>query len=313
MSLNDMIAQLNHQIPPAFDNLPTELQQESIYTLILLSLAEDLAPTDGVTDLDTLLNTGDITSAATLPNNKTLQGRITAKQDGVIAGLPIAQAVFKLVNTTIQFTSQVAEGEVVKKGKVLAEVSGPGRSMLTAERTALNFLGRLCGIATLTQQFVEAVSGTDARILDTRKTAPGSRILDKHAVRMGGGVNHRMGLYDMVLIKDNHIDGSGGIQAAVKRVRETFGDKYPIEVEVKDLPELHIALALNVDRIMLDNMDLESMREAVRITAGKTCLEASGNVSLETVRNIALTGVDYISSGALTHSAPTFDVSMRLS
>ena len=313
MSLNDMIAQLNQNIPPAIDNLPTELLQESIYTLILLSLVEDLAPPYGVTDLDTLFNTGDITSAATLPNNKTLQGRIIAKQDGVIAGLPIAQAVFKLVDMTIQFTPHVAEGEVVKKGRVLAEVSGPGRSMLTAERTALNFLGRLCGIATLTNQFVDAVYGTNAQILDTRKTAPGSRNLDKYAVRMGGGVNHRKGLYDMILIKDNHIDGAGSIQAAVERVRNVFGDRYPIEVEVKDLQELQIALALNVDRLMLDNMDLETMREAIRITAGKTPLEASGNVSLETVRDIALTGVDYISSGALTHSAPTFDISMRLS
>ena len=313
MSLNDMVTLFKKQIPSSFSTLPTELQRANIYTLILLSLAEDLAPSDGITDLDTQLKTGDITSAAALPNNKILQGRIIAKQDGMIAGLPIAQAVFKLVDMTIQFTPRVTDGESVQKHQVLAEVSGPGPSMLTAERTALNFLGRLCGIATLTNQFVAAVSGTNTRILDTRKTAPGSRSLDKYAVRKGGGINHRMGLYDMVLIKDNHIEGAGSIQAAVERVRDMFGNKYPIEVEIKDLQELQIALALNVDRIMLDNMDLETMREAVMINAGKIPLEASGNVSLETVRDIALTGLDYISSGALTHSAPSFDVSMRLS
>ena len=184
--------------------------------------------------------------------------------------------------------------------------------MLTAERLALNFLGRLSGIATLTNSFVQEVSGTNAIILDTRKTLPGFRHLDKYAVRMGGGHNHRMGLYDMVMIKDNHIDGAEGIQAAVDRVRQKYGAKYPIEVEVKSLEELETALALNVDRIMLDNMDLVDMRQAVERTNRRVPLEASGNVSLESIRSIAETGVDFISIGALTHSVPVFDFSMRL-
>jgi nicotinate-nucleotide pyrophosphorylase (carboxylating) len=184
--------------------------------------------------------------------------------------------------------------------------------MLAGERTALNFLGRMSGVATLTRKYVDAVAGTGAVILDTRKTAPGARLLDKYAVRMGGGQNHRLGLYDMVLIKDNHIDGAGSISAAVERVRSQWGHKYPIEVEVKDMDELEEALSLEPTRIMLDNMSQEMMRQAVEKAAGRVPLEASGNVSLETVRAIAETGVDYISVGALTHSAPVFDVSMRI-
>jgi nicotinate-nucleotide pyrophosphorylase (carboxylating) len=183
---------------------------------------------------------------------------------------------------------------------------------LAAERTALNFLGRLSGIATLTRRYVDAVAGTKTVILDTRKTAPGFRLLDKYAVRQGGGQNHRMGLYDMALIKDNHIDGAGGLQAAVEGVEKRYGDHIPIEIEVKDLYELKAALALKADRIMLDNMDLDTMRQAVNLTAGRVPLEASGNVTLETAPAIAETGVDYISVGALTHSAPVLDVSLRL-
>ena len=312
MSINQLIASANNNVPAAFKDLPEELQTESIHTLILLSLAEDLAQDDNITDLESLLKNGDVTSLATLPNNKILQGKITAKQNGVIAGLPVAQAVFQLVDKNIQFSAKVNDGDQVTSGQLLAEVNGPGRSLLTAERTALNFLGRTSGVANLTHQFVERIADTKANILDTRKTAPGSRFLDKYAVRMGGGMNHRMGLYDMVLIKDNHIDGAGSIQAAVKSVRQTFGNQYQIEVEVKDLQELKQALMLDVDRIMLDNMCLEDIKKAVEITAGRTKLEASGNVSLETVHEIARTGVDFISSGALTHSAPVFDISMRL-
>jgi nicotinate-nucleotide pyrophosphorylase (carboxylating) len=176
----------------------------------------------------------------------------------------------------------------------------------------LNFLGRMSGIATLTHQFVQAVAGTRAVILDTRKTVPGLRYLDKYAVRMGGGQNHRAGLYDMVLIKDNHIDGAGGIPQAVRRARELYGNRFLIEVEVKDFDELETALALGVDRIMLDNMDPDALREAVERVAGRVKLEASGNVTLETVRLIAETGVDFISSGALTHSARALDISLRL-
>jgi len=184
--------------------------------------------------------------------------------------------------------------------------------LLAAERPALNFLGRMSGIATLTRKFVDRLVGTGSAMLDTRKTAPGLRHLDKYAVRMGGGKNHRAGLYDMVLIKDNHIDGAGGIEAAVRRVRELYGKDCLVEVEVKDLAELQTALQLPVDRIMLDNMSLDIMRQAVEMTAGRVGLEASGNVTLATVRAIAGTGVDFISSGALTHSAPVLDISMRL-
>jgi nicotinate-nucleotide pyrophosphorylase (carboxylating) len=204
------------------------------------------------------------------------------------------------------------DGGLVQKGQVLAQVQGGGRALLAGERTVLNILGRLSGIATMTHWFVDAVKGTRAVILDTRKTAPGLRYLDKYAVRMGGGKNHRTGLFDMVLIKDNHISGAGGITPAVKRVREMYGERYAIEVEVKNLTELEEAINLHVDRIMLDNMDLEMMRRAVQVANGRTPLEASGNVTPQTVRQIAETGVDFISSGALTHSAPTLDISMKI-
>jgi len=200
----------------------------------------------------------------------------------------------------------------VKGGDRLAFVEGNGIALLAGERTALNFLGRLSGIATMTSRFVDAVAHTNAVILDTRKTAPGFRLLDKYAVRMGGGHNHRMGLYDMVLVKNNHIDAAGGLENAVKKIRDAYGSAYQIEVEVRDLDELQKALALEPSRILLDNMDLETMRRAVKVAAGKVPLEASGNVNLNTVREIAETGVDFISAGSLTHSAPVLDTSMHL-
>lgn len=282
--------------------LPKDLQEDSVLKLIDLALQEDFSAD----------SRQDVTSAATLDPNLLLHGRITSKENGTVAGLPVAALIFSLVDKSLQFTPHVADGETVEIGTVLAEVQGSGRAMLAAERTALNFLGRMSGIATLTSKFVAAVKGTNATILDTRKTAPGLRLLDKYAVKMGGGANHRLGLYDMALIKDNHIDGAGSITAAVNGVREKFGSRFPIEVEVKDLDELNEALALKPERILLDNMSLEMMREAVQITNGATKLEASGNVSLERVRAIAETGVDFISIGALTHSAPVFDVSMRM-
>jgi nicotinate-nucleotide pyrophosphorylase (carboxylating) len=205
----------------------------------------------------------------------------------------------------------VAEGDRIEARQTVAEVSGPGRSLLTAERPALNFVGRLSGIATLTRRFVDAVAHTDADILDTRKTLPGHRRPDKYAVRQGGGQNHRMGLHDMVLIKDNHIDGAGGITEAVQRVRKTHGDDYPIEVEVKTLDELDEALALSPEFILLDNMALDTLRRAVERTDGRVPLEASGGVTLGTVQSVAETGVDRISVGALTHSTEAFDVSIR--
>ncbi|GAB4578370.1 MAG: carboxylating nicotinate-nucleotide diphosphorylase [Anaerolineales bacterium] len=311
----------------ALQTLPDVLRHPTLLALIRLGLAEDLTP-DGALPPDLLA--ADVTSTATLPADLTLTARITAKQAGVIAGLPVAAAVFQYVDADLIPEILIPDGTTVETGTLLMTVTGPGRALLLAERTALNFLGRMSGIATLTRQFMDAIAGTNAKMLDTRKTVPGFRLLDKYAVRTGGGANHRMGLYDMALIKDNHIDGAGSLEAAVKGVRATFGDQLPIEIEVKDLHELDLALHLPVDRIMLDNMSLADMREAVirrdrSILSGGSAksknaglsrtilLEASGNVTLETVRAIAETGVDFISSGALTHSVKVFDVSMRLS
>ena len=293
--------------------LPASLQHPLVGYSLQLALWEDLAG-EGVGDDEQVdvLKDGDITSRVTLPADALVRGVIVAKSAGVIAGLPLAAAVFSLLAPELAVEQMAVDGNAVSVGDALARVTGPARQVLAAERTALNYLGRMSGIATLTRRYVDAVAGTGAVILDTRKTAPGLRHHDKYAVRMGGGMNHRMGLYDMVLIKDNHIDAAGSITAAVERVRARYGDRYPVEVEAKTLGELHEALALRPDRIMLDNMSLEEMRRAVEIASGRVPLEASGNVSLETVRPIAETGVDYISVGALTHSAPVLDVSMRL-
>ena len=258
--------------------------------------------------LDEDIGTGDATTNSIVSAEATMRGQIIAKQDGVIAGLDVAQAAYQLLDPAVDFAVQVADGSRVTKGGILALVSGRTRSLLTAERTALNFLGRISGIATLTRQLVDAVAGTNAVILDTRKTAPGLRAVDKLAVLRGGGQNHRIGLYDMILIKDNHIDFAGGIEEAVRRARASHSG-LPIEVEARTLGDVNIALQLGVERILLDNMSIQQMTEAVRLTNGRAKLEASGNVSLETVRRIAETGVDYISVGALTHSAKVFDVS----
>jgi nicotinate-nucleotide pyrophosphorylase (carboxylating) len=266
--------------------------------LIELAFAEDIAA-------------GDATSQAVLPEDLAVRGCIVAKEDGVVAGLAIAGAVFARVGPRLSFEQVVADGTVVAPGDVVATVEGPARGMLAAERTALNFLQRLSGIATLTRAFVDAVAGTEAVILDTRKTHPGYRVLEKYAVRMGGGQNHRLSLSDMLLVKDNHIEAAGSITTAVKRARGEFPD-LPIEVEVTDIDQLRQALALKPDRIMLDNFDPGAMRDAVRITAGTVPLEASGGVTLETVRAIAETGVDFISVGALTHSAPALDLSLEV-
>ena len=256
------------------------------------------------------IGTGDVTTDSIVPANASLRGRISAKQDGVIAGLNVAEAVWHELDERISLTAHVADGARVENRTVLAEVAGPARALLTGERVALNFLGRMSGIATLTRQFVDALATTKAIILDTRKTAPGLRLTDKLAVRMGGGQNHRTGLFDMVLIKDNHIDFAGSITAAVTRVREA-GVRVEIEVEARTLDHVREALALGVERILLDNMTFEVMREAVQITAGRAKLEASGNVSLANVLEVARTGVDYISVGALTHSPRVFDVSLE--
>jgi nicotinate-nucleotide pyrophosphorylase (carboxylating) len=254
------------------------------------------------------IGAGDATTDSIVPADAVMRGQIIAKQDGVVAGLDVAQAVYRTVDPDVDFRPQVDEGARVTDRQVLALVSGRTRSLLTAERTALNFLGRMSGIATLTRQFVDAVAGTKAVILDTRKTAPGLRMADKLSVKRGGGQNHRIGLYDMILIKDNHIDYAGSITAAVTRARSAHTG-LEVEVEARTLDHLRESLSLGVERVLLDNMSLEMMAEAVCITAGRAKLEASGNVTLETVRGIAETGVDFISSGALTHSVKVFDVS----
>ena len=260
--------------------------------------------------LDEDVGSGDATTNNIVPAEAVLQAQIIAKQNGVVAGLDVAEKVFLLLNDQVSFRTHLNEGSTVEKGAVLADVAGPARALLTGERTALNFLGRMSGIATLTRQFVDAVTGTRATILDTRKTAPGLRLLDKLAVRRGGGQNHRTGLFDLILIKDNHIDFAGSLAKAVERAREGR-THLGIEVEARTIRDVEELLDLGVDRILLDNMSGETMRQAVTLNAGRAKLEASGNVTLETVRAIAETGVDYISVGALTHSPKVFDVSLK--
>ena len=267
-----------------------------IYEAIRRALAEDIG-------------SGDATSNSIIPAEATMRGQIIAKENGIVAGLDVAQAVFAEFDPAVTFTVNVDEGERVGNRQVLATIFGPARSLLTVERTALDFLGRMSGIATLTRQFVDSVIGTNAVILDTRKTAPGLRMVDKLAVERGGGQNHRIGLYDMILIKDNHIDFAGSVEEAVRRARAANAG-LEIEVEARTLEHVETALKLRVERILLDNMTVEMMSEAVRITNGQAKLEASGNVNLETVRSIAESGVDFISIGALTHSARVFDVSL---
>jgi len=281
----------------------SKVHNESSYvqvdTIVRNALAEDIGD-------------GDVTTLNTIPESAVLAGRFLAKADGVIAGLAVVQRVFELVDERVQVMPFVQDGDRVQAGQVIATISGPGRAILTGERVALNFLQRMSGIATLTRRYVDAVAGTQAVILDTRKTAPGLRLLDKWAVRLGGGQNHRIGLYDMAMIKDNHIAAVGGIAEAVRRVREGDPLGRPIEVEVTTLDELREALAQPIDRILLDNMSLEQMHESVQIAAGRIPLEASGNVNLDTVAAIAATGVDYISSGALTHSVRALDISLDI-
>jgi len=265
--------------------------------------------------LDEDLGDGDVTTLCTIPEDATLAGRFIAKAAGIIAGLEVARLTFALIDEGVRIEFTIHDGDPMTKGQVFGTVSGPTRALLIGERTALNFLQRMSGIATLTQHFVEAVKPHRAVILDTRKTAPGLRVLDKWAVKLGGGQNHRIGLFDMVLIKNNHITAVGSITAAINRVRECDERHRPIEVEVRTLDELREALALQPDRILLDNMNLDQMRAAVEIAAGRVPrvpLEASGNVTLDTVNTIAATGVDFISSGALTHSVKALDISLTL-
>jgi len=265
-------------------------------------------------DLNSL---GDVTTRAIIPDSKQGKATLVAKQDGILAGMVVLQRVFLYGGSRVSVSIFKNDGSMVKRGDIIADIEGSVYDILRAERIALNFLQRLSGIATLTQKFVEKIKGTGARILDTRKTTPCFRELEKYAVKTGGGENHRFGLFDMMLIKDNHIKSAGSITEAVKRGREYLLSKGKeneilIEVETTDLTQVREALALPIHRIMLDNMSVEMMKEAVDIISGEKETEASGNVSISNVRDIAETGVDYISIGSLTHSAPCFDVSLLL-
>jgi nicotinate-nucleotide pyrophosphorylase (carboxylating) len=260
------------------------------------------------------IGTGDVTTGATIAPSKRARGSMLVKSSGIVSGLDVAAYTFWHVDPTVRFTQLVNDGNAVKPGNLIVTLEGPARSLLLAERVALNFLQRLSGVATLTARYAAAVSGTGSKIVDTRKTTPGMRILEKAAVRDGGGHNHRVGLSDGVLIKDNHLAAIGGpdrITKAVQRARDVAPHTIKIEVEVTSLAEVREAVAAGAEIVMMDNMNLTTMREAVQIVAGRAIVEASGGITLDTVRAVAETGVDLISVGALTHSAPALDISLN--
>ncbi len=257
------------------------------------------------------IGTGDITTLSTIPADKNAFGRFIAKEDMIICGVDLAKYIFSKVDTSIEFSANFKDGDKVSKGDVIATVSGNAQNVLTGERTALNFMQRLTGIASRTASAVAEVKGTNAKIADTRKTTPGMRVLEKYAVRIGGGTNHRFNLADGVLIKDNHIAVSGGITAAVKNARSVIPHTLKIEVEVETMEQLKEALNAGADIIMLDNMSNEMMAECVKVVNGKALLEASGNMGEKSLRDVALTGVDIISIGALTHSVKAADISLK--
>jgi nicotinate-nucleotide pyrophosphorylase (carboxylating) len=276
------------------------LDAAAVEALVRATLAEDLA--GGV----------DVTSTATVPADQVSTGDFVARADGVVAGLPVAEAVLEVVTSGgARFSAHVADGDAVVRGDVLASVTAATRALLTGERTALNLLCHLSGVASLTRRWVDAVAGTGAAIRDTRKTTPGLRALEKYAVRCGGGVNHRMGLSDAALVKDNHVVAAGGVAPAFAAVRAMWPG-LPVEVEVDTLDQLDEVLAAGADLVLLDNMSPELMRTAVARTAGRARLEASGGLTLQTAAQVAATGVDYLSAGALTHSAPVLDIALDL-
>jgi nicotinate-nucleotide pyrophosphorylase (carboxylating) len=258
------------------------------------------------------IGTGDITTDALVPDALVSTATMVAKADGIVAGIEVAEAVFRYLSSEIAWKPFVQDGDKIKKGDLLVEMSGPFRALLSGERLALNFLQRMSGIATATGLFVEEVAVYGTKILDTRKTAPGLRILDKYAVKAGGGENHRIGLYDMVLIKDNHIKVAGGITKAVEQIRERVQSGIKIEVETTSVAEVMEALDAKADIIMLDNMSNEEMKACVELISHRAKVEASGNMNLERVKAVAATGVDYISIGALTHSVTALDISMNI-
>jgi nicotinate-nucleotide pyrophosphorylase (carboxylating) len=271
----------------------------SITRLITAALEEDLGR-------------GDVTTLATIPPDRTARGHVLAKADLTIAGLPLVERVLHVVDPAAGVRSLFAEGSAVKKGQVVLELRGTAAGLLTAERTLLNFLQHVSGVSTLTRKFVDSIAGTNCKIIDTRKTLAGFRLLDKYAVTQGGGTNHRMGLDDGVLIKDNHIAVCGGVGAAVRQARSRVSALLRIEVECTTLTQVQEAIDAQADIILLDNMTTRQMADAVRVVSGRALLEASGNMSLGRVREVAETGVDFISVGALTHSAPAVDLSLDI-
>ncbi|MGH9175381.1 MAG: carboxylating nicotinate-nucleotide diphosphorylase [Vicinamibacterales bacterium] len=282
--------------------MQTERLDRGALALIDLALAEDLG-------------SGDITTLATVPAERQATGSFLVKQPGVVSGLAVVAAVYERVDNRVVVEPLVEDGAAVVQGTVIATVSGPARALLSGERVALNFLQRLSGVATVTAEYVQAVAGTKAKIIDTRKTTPGMRTLQKEAIRHGGGHNHRLGLADGILIKDNHLAALGTpdrIAVAIAAARQRAPHTLKVEVEVTNLDELAQALEAGADVILLDNMEIPTMAEAVRQTAGRALLEASGGITLATIPAIAATGVDFISVGALTHSAPALDVSLEL-
>ena len=258
------------------------------------------------------IHTGDITTLSVVKERHEARARLIAKEPLVLAGIDVAARVFHMLDPRILFTPHFRDSDMLGSGDIIAEMLGDAAMLLQGERVALNLLQRMCGVATLTARYVAAVKGTGVKVVDTRKTAPGLRGLDKYAVRSGGGANHRFGLYDGVLIKENHIAAAGGITIAVARARDFIPHTIKIEVETETIAQVAEALACGVDIIMLDNMDVATMRAAVEMIAGRALVEASGGVNLETVREIAETGVDIISVGALTHSCRAMDISMLL-
>ncbi len=277
----------------------SKLFEDSLLRILDAAIKEDI----GVSD---------VTTESIVPEELNLRGTLFTKEDGTIAGLDIVRFFFDRFYPSVLRTFLVDEGQTVKKGERIFELHGPGRAILSTERLVLNILQRMSGIATETRKFVECVAGTKAKIVDTRKTAPGLRILDKFAVQLGGGTNHRQGLFDAYLIKENHIAAAGSLTEAVRRAQKSNTSNRMVEVEVRSIQELNEAIALDVDRILLDNMSVDEMKKSVGIAAGKIPLEASGNVTLRNVRQIAETGVDFISVGSLTHSVRALDLSFLI-
>lgn len=259
------------------------------------------------------IQNGDITTLAIVDGEKKCQGKLVAKESGIIAGLNVFEFVFKLLDDVgIEFNAKFEDGSEVKKGETIAEFSGKMSTVLSGERTALNFLQRMSGVATKTKQYVNQLAGTKSKLLDTRKTLPGFRYLDKYAVAAGGGKNHRIGLFDMVMLKENHIKAAGSITDAVEMIKNKYNADYKIEVETTNLSEIKEAMEAHVDVIMLDNMSIENMESAVKLIDGSAKIEASGNITIKNIRAVAETGVDYISVGAITHSVSALDISLLI-